>query len=75
MDWAGRQAMANISYLDETNGALKYARWDGAQWLIETVETGDVGWYTSLVLDGNDRPHITHYNQAMNDLRYTWFGQ
>lgn len=66
----------HISYYDETQGDLKYARWDGNKWVIETVESGgNVGLYTSLALDSNDYAHIAYYDETRGDLRYArWNG-
>ena len=60
---------------------LRYARFDGSEWHIETVDTaGDVGYYTSIALDSNDRPHISYcdesgalyseYNTYMHNYNY-----
>ncbi|MBD3400862.1 MAG: hypothetical protein GF399_11115, partial [Candidatus Coatesbacteria bacterium] len=51
----------HISYFDSTNYDLKYAAWNGASWVIETVDsTGDVGRYTSLALDSYGSPSISY---------------
>ena len=34
-----------------THKSLKYARWDGSAWAVETVEAGDPLRYVSLALD------------------------
>ena len=37
----------HISYCDNTNDDLKYAKWTVTGWDITTVDSaGDVGWYT-----------------------------
>ncbi len=66
----------HISYYDETNGNLKYARWTGSSWNIQTMDsTGDVGKYTSLVLDNDGKPHISYYDETNGDLKYAhWTG-
>jgi hypothetical protein len=67
---------AHISYYDLTNGDLKYARWTGSEWFIETVDiAGDVGRYTSLALDGDGNAHISYYDVSNRNLKYAvWDG-
>jgi hypothetical protein len=66
----------HIGYFDATNDDLRYARWTGAAWAIETVDsTGDVGWDASIALDSLDRPHIGYYDRTNGDLKYArWVG-
>ena len=46
----------------------RYAFWDGSAWQIEEVASGES---TSLALDADDRPHISHYDSDPNyDLKY-----
>ena len=55
-------------------GDLKYARWTGSEWSIETADsTSSTGWWTSLALDSGDNPHISHYDNVLCDLKYTWW--
>jgi hypothetical protein len=64
----------HISYYDYGNYDLKYARWIGTYWSIETVDaTGDVGSDTSLALDSNDQPHISYYDGTNKVLKYAWW--
>jgi hypothetical protein len=72
----------HISYYDQSNGDLKYARWMGSEWTIQTVDSNrDVGSFTSVALDGSGNPHISYYDQSNGDLKYTrwtgseWVGQ
>ena len=68
LDAAGRP---HISYRDNTNGDLKYARYDGAAWQVEVVDGGgDVGWWTSLALDAAGRPHISYQDLDNYDLKH-----
>ena len=66
----------HISYYDETNGDLKYARWTGSAWSIETVDSdGCVGMSTSIALDEGGNPHISYYDWDNMDLKYArWVG-
>ena len=58
LDGAGNPA---ISYYDRTNEDLKYAKWNGTSWDIETVDSaGNVGYDTSLALDGAGNPAISY---------------
>jgi hypothetical protein len=56
----------HISYADfgTTSGArLRHAYWDGESWKIQTIPLNSdvVAYYTSIVLDASDNPHITFY--------------
>jgi hypothetical protein len=61
----------HISYYDATNRALKYAKWTGSAWSIQTVDSyGAVGLYTSIALDSAGNPHISYYDNTNGDLKY-----
>ncbi|HUT99698.1 MAG TPA: T9SS type A sorting domain-containing protein [bacterium] len=66
----------HISYFNDTEKNLKYARWDGSSWRIETVDSTDnVGKFTSLALDSSDHPRISYYDDTNDDLKYaSWDG-
>ena len=56
----------HISYADygTMNGCkLRYAYWDGAAWKKQAIPINAeiVAYYTSIVLDRNDRPSISYY--------------
>ena len=67
LDSAGR---IHVGYYDAEHQDLKYASYDGSQWILETVTSeGDVGQYASLALDSNDHPHISYYDATHTDLK------
>jgi hypothetical protein len=66
----------HFSYLDYSNGNLKYGYWDGSAWQTQTAESSSnyVGLYTSITLDSSNNPHISHYEQQANyDLKYAYY--
>ncbi len=75
----------HISYAaNSTHYDLRYAFWDGSQWVIETADNYKVGAgaYTSIALDSSGTPHISYsqYGGTWNRLKYarrdgpdTWF--
>jgi hypothetical protein len=70
----------HISYVDWTNKALKYAYYDGSNWIVETINGAGYirGGDTSLALDGQGRPHIsyctTEYGEGYClELRYAYY--
>jgi hypothetical protein len=62
-----------IAYLG--NGDLKYARWNGASWVITSVST-DFPYTVSMDLEtGTDYPHISYFESVGLDLKYArWTG-
>ena len=73
LDSQDRPCIAYYQRLPESG--LKYARWTGTEWLIETVDAGGVGQYCSLALDSSDRPHIAYRDGGVNKLKYArWDG-
>ena len=71
--------LPHMSYYDEVlsdpiDGNLKYARWVGSNWSIETVDSdGNAGAHNSLALDSNDHPHIAYFDNTNADLKYAWW--
>ena len=65
----------HISYADSTNKDLKYAYFDGSQWVIEVADSaGDVGAGadTSIDVDSTGKAHISYYQSGtiFQDLKY-----
>jgi hypothetical protein len=61
----------HISYFDQLNNDLKYARWDSSAWTIQTVDsTGNIGMYTSIALDKDGNPCISYLDYGNGDLKY-----
>ena len=61
----------HISYYDKDNKALRYASWDGTQWILECVDSkGNVGKYSSLVIDSHNQPYISYYDETNYSLRF-----
>lgn len=50
----------HISYYDSSSGRLKYASYDGSAWTLVVVDSGGVGRYSSIALDGGDLPVISY---------------
>lgn len=63
----------SASNLDADDGTLKYAVWSTATgWVSQTViATGDMGWFSSLALDNDGYPHISHVSHGDYTLQYT----
>ncbi len=60
----------HISY---GNHKLKYARWTGSEWSVETV--GESPFDTSIAVDSLDYPHIAYHEKNTSDLKYAkWNG-
>ncbi len=61
----------HISYADNNTGTLKYAFWNGSEFIKETVDSSTgVGWYSSLDLNSDGDPCISYYDFVNGDLKY-----
>jgi hypothetical protein len=69
----------HISYVSKpttVRGDLKYARWDGVAWRVETVDgffvntNVSVDGHTAITLGNDGRPHISYYDVANHSLKY-----
>ena len=72
----GSDDRPRVAYYDEAGSDLKFARWDGAQWRTEFVDTqADVGRHASLALDPlTDAPRIAYYNESGSVWSAAWSG-
>jgi hypothetical protein len=56
---------------DGTYYALKYATNASGSWVMSTIDSGgDVGAYTSIAIDSNNKVHISYFDQTNADLKY-----
>ncbi len=61
----------HVSYFDGRNGNLKYAWKSGTTWFSKTVDsTGNVGDFSSLILDSSNNPHIAYYDDTNTTVKY-----
>jgi hypothetical protein len=61
----------HISYYDHGNADLKYARLTPGGWQVFLVDSADdVGQYSTIALDGQDRPHICYFDATFGMLKY-----
>lgn len=71
------QDRPHISFFDEANEVVRYAKWTGSAWSFQTIGVSSVqtGSYTSIALDTNGRPYISYYDGADNALKCArWTG-
>ena len=56
----------HISYVDSTNGLLRYAHHDGSSWSLSTVDpSGSVIGHTSIAVDDDGNPRISYHDGAL----------
>ena len=77
-EWPVSIAVDSMSYPHilymENNFMLKYAKWTGSEWIIQSIEYASSSPVT-LCLDKNDVPHIAYFNPSDSSLRYAkWTG-
>jgi len=67
----------HISFLPECCGTgssgVEHAWYDGTEWTVEYIGSGPDIWVyngTSLAIDSQDRPHITYYHDASQELTH-----
>ena len=67
----------HISYFENSNQDLKYAKWNGSSWTTQIIDAaGYAGFYTSIALDSSDKPRIAYHSGAGSyTLKYAeWNG-
>ena len=75
------QGKIHITYIDWTNGELKYAHGESQNWSVSTVTAPSEVWSvgvegSALVLDSNDQPHICYFryqNGTSGEVSYAQF--
>ncbi len=59
------------AYYDAANGDLKFARFNGLNWTVQTVQSKrTVGLYPSLAFDQNNNPAIAYYHKSNGNLLF-----
>lgn len=67
------QGQPNISFWNKNKGALIFGKREEGKWKIETVDSGQVGWWNDLAIDQNQNPHISYFDFKNKDLLYVFF--
>lgn len=67
----GTDGQAMVAYTDTTNTNLKFARLDGTNWQVTTVDNspGNVGTSPSLAIGEGGQPVIAYYDSSNSDLK------
>ncbi|WP_168210689.1 class I SAM-dependent methyltransferase [Persicimonas caeni] len=51
--------------------AVKYARWDGRQWVVDVIATASAfDWLVDLSLDEEDRPSVVYVDDERRNLNF-----
>ena len=66
-----------ISYMSRDPDQLKYAKWTGSAWSIQTVDTYSTTainpyMYSSLAIDSQNQPHIAYFEEDNDNLKHAW---
>ena len=60
-------------YATASGGSLRFAKWDGADWDVTTVDSdGIVGMHASLAFDNSGCPSIAYYNATDESLMWAY---
>jgi parallel beta-helix repeat protein len=65
----------HIGYYEAWDDDLKYVKLNGTVWEIEIADSeGWVGYLPDIVLDSNNRPHISYLNLSYPyEVKYAWY--
>jgi hypothetical protein len=63
----------HISYAKIGTGTLRYAVRVASNWATETVDSGDVGAWTSIALDKSGCTHISYLDYVSYHLKYAYW--
>ena len=75
LDGSGNPA---IAYLDTGTGDVQFASYDGSDWSVETVFSGDVGTayndyrYLDMAFDSMGYAHLAYYDSEAGQLSYSY---
>ena len=64
-----------ITYYNLTDGFLQWIYWDGDEWFrddVNAISAADLGLSTSLVIDTDDVPHISYFEDSRDYLKYAY---
>ncbi len=70
LDGNGRE---HISYFNDTSDSLEYAKFDGASWSSEVIDTGLSIDVSSIAVDSDGNPHIAYSDSSHDTLRYAHY--
>ena len=67
----------HVSYYDQENGSLKYAKKIDDRWIIQIVDNqSDTGYYSSIKIDNDNNPHISYYDGTTPyGLKYAFYNE
>ena len=65
--------LPHIIYYYSPYAGLRYAHYNGTEWVYETIPGSGSFGYVSMVLDNQDFPHISCHEWYDEDLMYGWY--
>ena len=73
MDSQDRPSISYSYWIDGVNSDLKWARWTGASWAIQTADTQGNTLWTSLAMNSQDRPCIAYSDNGYSIIQYAYW--